>query len=140
MHIDTNDELHEWVEMLRSPDLNERLVAVKTLQHLGDEQAVYPLILALQDESIAVQKLAVTALWEIASPIAVAPLIDCLCSSAEEVRSEALAALGELVAPDDIFTLLAALHGDNPSLQLSVLILLRKIHDAQALPYILPFL
>ena len=42
MAIETNGtidpEVVEWVEMLRSPDLNDRLVAAKSLQHLGDEQ------------------------------------------------------------------------------------------------------
>jgi len=35
--------------------------------------------------------------------------------------------------------LLDYIHEDNFQMQLNVLILLRKIHDAQALPYILPF-
>jgi hypothetical protein len=35
MYVDTDDELNQWVELLRSPNLDERLVAVKSLQHLG---------------------------------------------------------------------------------------------------------
>ncbi|URD51282.1 HEAT repeat domain-containing protein [Chroococcidiopsis sp. CCNUC1] len=38
------------------------LVAVKTLQHLGEEDAIDALITALQDESTAVQKIAIEAL------------------------------------------------------------------------------
>ena len=63
----------------------------------------------------------------------------CLGSPHEGVRSEALAALKELVASDDLLQLLDVLQQDNANVQLNVLILLRKIHDAQALPYILPF-
>ncbi|MFN7657989.1 MAG: HEAT repeat domain-containing protein, partial [Dolichospermum sp.] len=71
MFTDTNSELNQWLEMLRSPDVSDRLVAVKSLQHLGEDAAVDALIIALEDESIAVQKIAVSALWEIANPVAV---------------------------------------------------------------------
>lgn len=136
MMVDT--ELEQWLEMLRSPDVSDRLVAIKTLQHLGDEAALEPLIAALQDESTAVQKLAVTALWELAEPTAVPALLECLTSN-EEIRAEALSALSEMVTANHLLLLLNALHRDDQNLQLSVLILLRKIHDAQSLPYILPF-
>ncbi|MEN9204215.1 MAG: HEAT repeat domain-containing protein, partial [Thermostichales cyanobacterium DRC_bins_46] len=71
--------------------------------------------------------------------IAVKPLITCLGSPHREVREEALSALKELVAPDDLPQLLLELEQPNPHTQLNILILLRKIHDVQALPYILPF-
>ncbi|MEH2026813.1 hypothetical protein [Nostoc sp.] len=35
-----NDDLKHWLEMLRSPDVNDRIVAVKTLQHLGDDETI----------------------------------------------------------------------------------------------------
>ena len=50
MAAEIDSELNQWVEMLRSPDPRDRLVAVKTLQHLGDEAALEPLIMALEDE------------------------------------------------------------------------------------------
>lgn len=139
MPTNTNSELNQWIELLHSSDESDRLVAVKTLQHLGDEDALEPLITALKDESIAVQKLAVIALWELANPAAVPALIPCLASLDEEVRDEARSALGELVSSDHLLLLLDALHQENVDLQLSVLFLLRKIHDVQCLPYILPF-
>ena len=133
-------EVVQWVEMLRSPDLNERLVAAKSLQHLGDEDAIEGLIAALDDDSPMVQEIAVTALWELANPIAIPALLTCLGSDREaEVRTEALSALKELVAPDDLLTLLDVIQQDDEQVQLNVLVLLRKIHDAQALPYIMPF-
>ncbi|BAY21461.1 PBS lyase HEAT-like repeat protein [Calothrix sp. NIES-2100] len=46
--------------MLRLLTSVDRLVAVKTLQHLGEEAAIDALIVALQDESTAVQKIAIT--------------------------------------------------------------------------------
>jgi HEAT repeat protein len=128
-------ELQPWVELLRSPHVNDRLVAVKTLQHLGDEGAIDFLLEALQDENPAVQKLAVTALWEFANPVAVPALIPCLASADAEVREEALSALKELVAADDLLQLLDALQQPNIDMQLNM----RKIHDVQALPFILPF-
>lgn len=139
MYADSDPELNQWVEMLRSPELEERLVAAKNLQILGDEAATEPLILALQDESTAVQKIAVTTLGELGSLTAVPCLIDCLGSADKEIRTEALNALSELVTSEHLLMLLNALHRDNLNMQLNVLILLRKIHDAQALPHLLPF-
>ncbi|MEB3359011.1 MAG: HEAT repeat domain-containing protein [Synechococcales bacterium] len=136
---DMDAEVAQWVEMLRSPTLEERLVAVKTLQHLGDEDAIEALIAALKDEHPMVQKIAVTTLWEFANPVAIPPLIECLSSPHEPVRQEALSALKELVSTNDLMKLLDVLQQDNVHAQLNVLILLRKIHDAQALPFILPF-
>ncbi|PSN17027.1 PBS lyase [filamentous cyanobacterium CCP5] len=136
---DMDPEVAQWVEMLRSPSLEERLVAAKSLQHLGDEDAIEPLIGALNDENPTVQTIAVTTLWEFANPVAITPLIECLSSPYEEVRSEALSALKELVSTNDLMKLLDVLQQDNVYAQLNVLVLLRKIHDAQALPFILPF-
>ncbi|MEL6813572.1 MAG: HEAT repeat domain-containing protein, partial [Cyanobacteria bacterium J06598_3] len=82
----------------------------------------------------------ITALWEMANPVVIKPLLNCLGSNREEaVREEALSALKEIVAPDDLLTLLDAVQVDDEQTQLNVLVLLRKIHDAQALPYVLPF-
>jgi|GEM_PF-5033630 len=47
-----NLDLSECLAMLKSEEVGERLVAVKTLQHLGEEEALDPLILALQQISI----------------------------------------------------------------------------------------
>lgn len=140
VRTDLDPEVVQWVEMLRSPDLNDRLVAAKTLQHLGDEDTIDSLIIALKDDSPKVQEIAVMALWEMANPVAIPPLLECLSGAhADAVRTEALSALKEMVSPDDLLTLLDALQTQDETVQLNVLILLRKIHDAQALPYIAPF-
>lgn len=139
-NTELDPEVVQWVDMLGSQDLNDRLVAAKALQHLGDEDAIEALVQCLNDESTKVQEIAVTALWEMANPVVVPPLLDCLGSNHElEVREEALSALKELVAPDDLLKLLDAIQVNDENMQLNVLILLRKIHDAQALPYVLPF-
>lgn len=133
-------EVVQWVNMLRSQDLNDRLVAAKALQHMGDEDTIDALIDVLDDDSPAVQEIAITALWEMANPVVVKPLLKCLGSDREEaVRTEALSALKEIVSPDDLLTLLDTIQVDDEQTQLNVLILLRKIHDAQALAYVLPF-
>ncbi|MEO0645700.1 MAG: HEAT repeat domain-containing protein, partial [Cyanobacteria bacterium J06650_10] len=137
---DLDPEVVQWVEMLQSDDLNDRLVAAKALQHMGDEDTIDALIGVLDDDSPAVQEIAITALWEMANPVIVKPLLKCLGSDREEaVRTEALSALKEIVSPDDLLTLLDAIQIDDEQTQLNVLILLRKIHDAQALGYVLPF-
>lgn len=40
MFTDTDSELNQWLEMLRSVNEGDRLVAVKSLQHLGEDAAV----------------------------------------------------------------------------------------------------
>jgi HEAT repeat protein len=139
MSVEIDAELNQWLEMLHAPNADDRLVAIKMLQHLGDEAALDGVIAALQDENVAVQKLAVTTVWEFANPKAVPALVECLTSPNQEIREEAHSALGELVSQDHLLLLLDALHRDNDDLQLNLLILLRKIHDAQALPSVLPF-
>jgi HEAT repeat protein len=134
-----DSELQQWLEMLRSPNVDDRLVAVKTLQHIGDEEILTPLLEAVNDESPLVQKLAITTLWELANPAAVPALLECLASPAEDVRNEARSALSELIVPDHLLLLLDALLRDDVNLQLNILFLLRKIHDAQCLHYVMPF-
>jgi HEAT repeat protein len=134
-----DSELQQWLEMLRSPNVDDRLVAVKTLQHIGDEEILAPLLEAVKDESPLVQKLAVSTLWEMANPAAVPALLECLASPVEDVRNEARSALSELIVPDHLLLLLDALLRDDLNLQLNILFLLRKIHDAQCLPYVMPF-
>ncbi|MCE2974939.1 MAG: HEAT repeat domain-containing protein, partial [Pseudanabaena sp. CoA8_M7] len=134
-----DSEMDQWLEMLRSPNVEDRLVAVKSLQHIGDEEIFTPLLEAVKDENPLVQKLAVTTLWELANPAAVPVLVDCLSSPVEGIREEAKSALGELVTPDHLLLLLDALLRDDINMQLNILFLLRKIHDVQCLPYVMPF-
>jgi HEAT repeat protein len=76
-----DNELKQWLELLQSDEVSDRLVVVKTLQHLGDEEALEPLIIALKDEtSPSVQKIALTALWELANPIAIPAMVAILGS------------------------------------------------------------
>lgn len=136
-----DDELKPPVEMLLSDSVDDRIVGVVSLQHLCDEESIPFLIQALKDVSDDVVFTAVTALWEIASQKAVVPLIDCLDSSrSERTRVEALNALKELVNQDHLLLLLDKLTEDDLELQIAILILLRKIHDVQALPSVAPFL
>ena len=136
-----DDELKPPVEMLLSDSVDDRIVGVVSLQHLCDEESVPFLIQALKDVSDDVVFTAVTALWEIASQKAVVPLIDCLDSSrSERTRVEALNALKELVNQDHLLLLLDKLTEDDLELQIAILILLRKIHDVQAPPFVAPFL
>ena len=138
-HLD--EESIRLVGMLRSDSWEDRLVGAVGLQHLGDEDTIPFLIEALDDSSGDVQFISVTSLWEMAHQSAVTPLTRCLRGDrSEKVRNEALAALKELVNQDHLLMLLGLLATDDPSLQTAVLILLRKIHDVQALPTIAPFL
>lgn len=136
-----DEELKEPAEMVFSESDDDRLVAVVSLQHLCDEDSVPFLVHALNDTSDDVVFTAVTSLWEIASQAAVIPLIDCLRDSrAERIRIEALNALKELVNQDHLMKLLDYLEQNDVKLQASILVLLRKIHDVQALPSVAVFL
>ena len=59
---DLDPEVVQWVEMLGSEDLNDRLVAAKALQHMGDEDTNNSLVGVLNEDSPANQKIAITAL------------------------------------------------------------------------------
>ena len=136
-----DEELVSPVEMLFSQSVDDRLVGAVNLQHLCDEQSVPFLIAALADSSEDVVFTAVTSLWEIANQQAVVPLLKCLESHHDEkVRNEALMALKELVNQDHLLILLDKFSLNDACLDRAVLILLRKIHDIQALPSIAPFL
>ena len=94
MCITNNPELQEWIELLQSDDLSDRLVAIKSLQHLGDEAALDVVVIALNDESPAVQKIAIATLWEFANPKVIPNLIPSLGSPEAEIREVALSTLG----------------------------------------------
>ena len=76
----TDPELQEWIELLQSDDLSDRLVAIKNLQHLGDEEALDVVVLAIHDESPAVQKIAIATPREFAKSKVIPKLIPVLCS------------------------------------------------------------
>ena len=136
-----DDESKEIVELLFAKDEEDRLVSAVTLQHLGDEDTIPFLIYALDDSSTSVQLIAVTSLWEMANEKAVFPLMNCINSKrVEKVREEACNALKELINQDHLLKLLDLLQTEDDTQKIYVLILLRKIHDIQALPFIADFL
>ena len=136
-----DEELIGPVQLILSSSTDDRLVGVVNLQHLCDEQSIPFLIHALSDECDDVVFTAVTSLWEIAHQDAVTPLLGCLSSAcSDRVRKEALNALKELVNQDHLLLILDRLVTEDVPQQLYLLILLRKIHDVQALPSVAPFL
>ena len=136
-----DEELQSPVEMLFSESKDDRVVGAVSLQHLCDEESVPFLIYALKDICDDVVFTSVTSLWEIANQTAVVPLIECLRSSHSlRTQAEALNALKELVNQDHLLILLDRLTESDVAFQASILILLRKIHDIQALPSVAPFL
>ena len=136
-----DEEVQQMVEMLASDDERDRLVAAVNLQQECDEDTIPFLIHALQDSSSSVQLIAVTTLWEMANAKAVLPLLDCINSKRDrKVSDEACSALKELINQDHLLKLLDYLESDDELQIIYVLILLRKIHDVQALPSISPFL
>ena len=136
-----DEEVQEMVEMLSSDDEGDRLVAAVNLQQECDEDTIPFLIHALEDPSSSVQLIVVTTLWEMANAKAVLPLLECINSNREKkVSDEACSALKELINQDHLLKLLDYLESDDELQIIYVLILLRKIHDVQALPSISPYL
>ena len=136
-----DEEVQEMVEMLSSDDEGDRLVAAVNLQQECDEDTIPFLIHALEDSSSSVQLIAVTTLWEMANAKAVLPLLECINSKRDKkVSDEACSALKELINQDHLLKLLDYLESDDELQIIYVLILLRKIHDVQALPSISPYL
>ena len=136
-----DNDIQEMVQMLSSEEEEDRIVAAVNLQQECDEETIPFLIHALDDSSTSVQLTAVTTLWELANAKAVLPLMACINSQRDKkVSQEACGALKELINQDHLLKLLDYLDSDDELQIMYVLILLRKIHDVQALPTISPFL
>jgi HEAT repeat protein len=86
-------------------DHNIRLDAASALGRIGDEKAVDPLIIALDDEP-RVREVSAKALGEIGDPRAVDSLISMLDNADWEIRGTIAKALGKIGDPGAINTLI----------------------------------
>jgi HEAT repeat protein len=92
-------------------DHNVRLAAASALGKIGDDQAVEPLIDALDDRR-EVKEVAILSLGKIGDPVAGDSLVDMLEDKNWEVRSSAAKALGQIGDPHSVEPLIKVL-GDR---------------------------
>jgi len=97
------------IDMLKSPDLQERRETARTLGVMGFDVATPALIEALNDGDGKVQLLAAEALGRIGDKRAVSPLIDKLPTADGNVKRFILGALGQIGDKQALEPMVAAL-------------------------------
>lgn len=116
-----------------------RMASATALGELGDEKCVKPLVAALGDSSLNVQRSAVNALAMLGD-YAVAPVRVSLDSSEDSVRRWSAEVLGRLRNKDVAETLIERLPGEVLEVQKAIIVALGEIGDKRATPVLLPFL
>ncbi|MEM7592911.1 MAG: HEAT repeat domain-containing protein [Cyanobacteria bacterium P01_A01_bin.83] len=103
--------------MLKNVDPITRWLSAEALGNLGKDEAIAPLIIALQDEHIMVQKTAIMALGQIGNDIAIEPLKKFLKNSHSSLRKEAILALEKIYQEIPIPLLLSALNDSESKIR-----------------------
>ncbi|MBW3635684.1 MAG: HEAT repeat domain-containing protein [Armatimonadetes bacterium] len=116
-----------------------RMASATGLGELGDPSCVAPLVMALADSSLNVQRAAVHALSLLGEP-AVAPLLESINSPEDSVRRWSAEVLGKLGRKEVADVLIAKLPEEVIDVQKSLVIALGELRDTKATPVLLPFL
>ena len=123
-------QIQELRKHLNSPDVDERLFAIKTLQKIGPA-AVPALVAVLKDDDAKVRRRATYALGRIgpAADAAIPDLVAAIKDATVEVRRVAVSALGRIGPAADaaIPDLVAALSDDDAKTQKSAAFALGRI-------------
>lgn len=123
----------EVVRSLADPSPQVRRQAAYTLAHLGDKQAVVPLIEHIENHPDLVEEETIEALGVLGSKEAVGLLIDFLQSPRSILRRAAARALGRLGSEDAVQALIqSAAEQNDPDLQRSSIQALRLIGAREA--------
>src|SRR5258708_7661881 len=113
-------------------NLGARRAAAETLATIGDERAVEPFIVALQDQNMWVRRAVAVTLGTIGDARAVEPLVTALQDENEDVRYTAAEALGKIGDVRAVEALIAALQDRNWVVRRVAAASLGKIGDARA--------
>ena len=116
-----------------------RMASATGLGELNSEKCVVPLVAALGDSSLNVQRAAVTALTNLGEP-SVAPLVESLDSEDDVVRRWSAEVLGRLNRTEIAPSLIEKLPDETLEVQKSIVIALGELKEKDAAPVLLPFL
>jgi len=116
-----------------------RMASATALGELGDEKCVKPLVAALGDSSLNVQRAAVNAL-ALLGDFAVEPVRVSLDSPEDSVRRWSAEVLGRLRNKEVADTLIERLPNESLEVQKAIIIALGEIAEKKSTPVLLPFL
>ncbi len=117
-----------------------RTAAAEALGHIGDPQAIFPLMDALRDSSSFVRRAAAIALGQLEAKEAQAALIQALDDPNLYVRRAAINAIGKLGIPDLGKVLLPRLDTDDPRMRRTLITALRRLKTQEAIPILVEML
>lgn len=118
------------VDALSNTDSNIRINAAKALGVVGDNTSIDPLINALKDQAIHVQREAISALRKIGTP-AVESLIITLSNEEWSMREKAAETLGEIGETRAAEPLIDALQDKNSIVRMAAVKALMKLQDSK---------
>ncbi len=122
------------LEALGDVDAERRRHAAWALGHMGNEQAVEPLLELLKDDSdSAVQGAAAWALGRLRDPRALEPLLAMVEADSDRLRGEVVGAIGRLRKPEALDPLVAALDDSAPQVRLAAARGLGVLGDRRAI-------
>lgn len=117
-----------------------RSAAAESLGHLGDEEAIFPLMDALRDPSSFVRRAAAIALGQLRAKEAQMALLHALEDSNFYVRRAAINAVGKLGIRDLARVLLPLLQTEDARIQRTTITALRRLGAVEAIPELIAML
>ena len=111
-----------------------RTAVAEALGHIGDPQAIFPLVDAMRDPSSFVRRAAAIALGQLEAKEAQVALIHALDDPNLYVRRAAINAIGKLGINDLGKVLLARLDTNDPRMRRTIITALRRLKTRDAVP------
>jgi HEAT repeat protein len=125
-----------------SEDVNTyvRSASAEALGHIGDRDAIFPLMDALHDSCSFVRRAAAISLGQMQAKEAQGALLQALNDHNFYVRRAAINAVGKLDIPDMATVLLPFLETDDSRIQRTTIVALRRLRAEQAVPRLIEML
>ncbi len=117
-----------------------RTAAAEALGHIGDPQAIFPLVDAMRDSSSFVRRAAAIALGQLEAKEAQVALIHALDDPNLYVRRAAINAIGKLGINDLGKVLLSRLDTSDPRMRRTIITALRRLKTRDAIPVMVKML
>jgi HEAT repeat protein len=117
-----------------------RSASAEALGHIGDSEAIFPLMDALRDPCSFVRRAAAIALGQMQAKEAQGALINALDDNNFYVRRAAINAIGKLGVPDLGAILIPLLETEDQRIRRTVLVALRRLRAEDAIPQMIEML
>ena len=139
--LKTDCAVSHLIQLLKE-DINTyvRSASAEALGHIGDKEAIFPLMDALHDSCSFVRRAAATALGQMQAKEAQGALLNALDDANFYVRRAAINAIGKLGIPDLGTFLMPLLQTEDLRIRRTVLIALRRLRTEEAIPQMIEML